>query len=68
MPLYLYACDKCERGTEVIQSFDGLPPECCGEPMRKLPTVPSKIEIKGVHSEGYKRDYAKEYRRRLGKD
>jgi putative FmdB family regulatory protein len=64
MPLYLYICDKCQTEQEVIQGLNAASPLCCGDSMRKLPTMPSKIEIKGIHSAGYKRDYAKDYRRR----
>lgn len=70
MPLYEYYCEECGKQVEVIQSFSGEPPLCCGEPMHKLPTFPAKIEIKDkgrikTHSKGYKEDYAKDYRRRL---
>jgi len=64
-PIYLYSCNGCKKEVEVIQSFSGEPPHCCGEVMNKLPTFPAKIEIKGTHSSGYKKDYAKDYRRRL---
>jgi len=65
MPIYRYGCEGCDKELEVIQSISGEALVCCGEPMRKLPTFPAKIEIKGKKSEGYKRDYAKDYRRRL---
>ena len=70
MPLYDYYCEECGSKKEVLQSFSGEVPLCCGQPMSKLPTYPAKIDvrIKGgtrTHSKGYKEGYYKEYQRRL---
>ena len=69
MPLYDFCCEKCGKKKEVIQSFYSESPLCCGETMRRLPSYPAKFEFKfgGVktHSEGYKKGYAENYRRRL---
>lgn len=66
MPIYLYSCGKCGKEVETLQSFSAEPPLCCDEAMKRLPTCPAKIEMKGSpHSKGYKEGYAKDYRRRL---
>ena len=67
MPIYLYRCDRCERDAEELQTLSADPPDCCGEVMRRLPTSPSKVDIKGVHSKGYNEGYKEEYKRRLQK-
>jgi len=65
MPIYLYECERCDKWIQVIQSLSGEPPICCNEAMRRLPTFPAKIGMKGIHSQGYKEGYSKEYLRRL---
>jgi len=65
MPVYNYQCGSCGNRIEIVQSFSGGIPLCCGKDMGRLPTAPAMIVMKGTHSEGYKRDYAKDYRRRL---
>ena len=47
MPLYDYECDICGVVREVL----GKAPLCCGEEMRKLPSYPAMVKIKG--SGGY---------------
>jgi putative FmdB family regulatory protein len=58
MPLYEYACRKCEERVEIIQKMSDPPyshcPKCGGE-MRKLFSSPA-IQFKG--SGFYKNDYA----------
>ena len=70
MPLYLFSC--CDKEYEVIQGRDEDFPIChyCGAKMKKTPSSPAIITIRGegrapTHSKGYKEDYAKEYKRRL---
>ena len=70
MPIYRLGC--CGKEIEVIQGIDEDTPDCpdCGAKMKRLPTSPAIITIewqKGIcsRSEGYKEDYAKDYRRRL---
>lgn len=70
MPIYRYSC--CGKEIEVLQGINEDSPLCpdCGTKMEKLPTSPAiiRIEDKGgvpLRSEGYKEDYAKDYRRRL---
>lgn len=41
MPIYVDFCGKCEREAEDIRSISAPAPECCGEPMRKLPALAS---------------------------
>lgn len=47
MPIYLYGCKWCKDIIEKIQPINGEPPECCGEPMIKLPTAQAFIKMKG---------------------
>jgi len=49
VPLYRYHCDKCNKSLETIQQIGDAPPLCsvCGEGMRKMPTFPALIRIKG---------------------
>lgn len=37
MPIYQDACAKCGREQEDIRSMSAPAPECCGEPMAKVP-------------------------------
>jgi len=70
MPIYVLKCSKCGVTTEKILPI-GETAYCCETPMRWQPTAPSRIqmcEAGGVkrHTQGYKDDYAKDYRRRMG--
>ena len=48
MPIYLYQCEKCSSKVEVLQSLSGGIPFCCGKPMKKLPTAPAMVKMKGM--------------------
>jgi putative FmdB family regulatory protein len=48
MPIYEYICDKCKGIKETIQLNHGDTPECCGIPMRKLPTTIAMFKMKGM--------------------
>ena len=47
MPIFEYRCDKCKGIEEVVELSSRDAPECCGVSMRKLPTLPAIIRIKG---------------------
>lgn len=66
MPIYIYCC--CGKEIEVIQGLDKDTLMCpdCGTEMKRLPTFPSIIVVKGTgdvptRSKGYKEGYSKEY-------
>jgi len=61
MPIYLYKCERCSRKAEIIQGMVGGIPLCCGVVMAKIPTFPAMFKVKGIHSQGYKEGYKKEY-------
>ncbi len=68
MPIYLYSCVKCGAELELIQGIDDKSPLCCGEPMKKKPTFPAIVKVKGMGgvktlSKGYKEGYAKDYQK-----
>jgi len=70
MPIYVYECKECKGIGEMVQSYDAEVPICCGSPMSRLPTLPSKVDVKTkggvkVRSKGYKEGYAEDYKRRL---
>ncbi|GAG94257.1 unnamed protein product, partial [marine sediment metagenome] len=50
MPLYTYRCDKCVLEIEKIQEINGETPCCpkCGAEMRKKPTFPAMVKMKGM--------------------
>jgi len=53
MPLYEYACDKCGFIKEVLlpEWRRSYPCPKCGRKMRKIPSYPAMVKIKG--SGGY---------------
>ncbi len=72
MPLYDFECPRCANKIEKLQGMNDGNPDCevCGGKMVKLPSRPMMIRVlhKGgapVRSKGYKKDYAKDYRKRL---
>ena len=40
MPLYEFTCSGCNGTRETLQSFGANPPDCCGIPMRRKPSIP----------------------------
>lgn len=50
MPIYEYKCDKCEYEVDELQQIGGEAPLCseCGAEMRKKPTYPAMVKIKGM--------------------
>jgi len=48
MPIYEYVCDKCLNVIEKLQDMDTSPPLCCGQEMRRKPTFPAMVKIKGM--------------------
>lgn len=67
MPIYLYKCEKCGSKVEVLSPQGGVP-LCCGKAMAKLPTFPAMFKMKGIHSQGYKEGYKKEYLKSKGQE
>ena len=68
MPIYQYSC--CGQEVELIQGLDKDTPKCpnCGADMKRLPTAPAIITIKGkdgtrTYSKGYKEGYIKDYQK-----
>jgi putative FmdB family regulatory protein len=60
VPLYDYACEACEKTTEILQRFDDPPLEICphcGGALRKLLSAPA-FQFKG--SGWYVTDYARQ--------
>ncbi len=49
MPIYDYSCEKCKGIRETIQLGDVTAPECCGKPMRRLPTIPAIVRVQGQY-------------------
>ena len=47
IPIYKYKCDECNLEVEKVQEMNGEPPCCCGVGMRKMPTYPAMVKIKG---------------------
>jgi putative FmdB family regulatory protein len=48
MPLYDYYCENCGNTVEKLQLGECVTnPECCGLTMRRLPSTPAFIKIKG---------------------
>ena len=49
MPLYDFVCDVCELEVEILRSIDAVAPSCpkCGAEMRKKPTFPAMVKMKG---------------------
>ena len=71
MPIYRLRC--CGNEVEVVQGIDKDTPECpqCGAEMKKLPTSPAIITMRGAggtrtYSKGYKEGYSKEYLKDVG--
>jgi len=46
MPIYEFRCNICGNETTVIKSINDVP-ECCDTPMRRLPSFPVMVKIKG---------------------
>lgn len=44
MPLYDYKCDVCGVVLETIRES----PLCCEKPMKRLPSYPAMVKIKGA--------------------
>lgn len=72
MPIYQFRC--CGKDIEVIQGLNEDGPLCpnCGAEMKRLPTFPAIIEIKGTggvpaRSKGYKQGYSAEYLESIGR-
>ena len=48
MPIYLYQCEKCGTKSEILQGIHEGLPLCCGKPMKKLPTFPTMVKVRGM--------------------
>lgn len=47
MPIYLYHCETCNSEVERILPIGTDAPVCHGEGMRKMPTFPGMVKMKG---------------------
>ena len=48
-PIYDFSCDVCKGiKRDVFQRSSRDRAECCGVPMRKLPTGPAMVKMKGM--------------------
>ena len=50
MPLYLYECEKCGTKLETVCGMAGIVEFCCGKVMKKMPTAPAIIKVRGLSS------------------